>query len=268
RTLSSVTHCLFLADSCTHIKSVGKPVIHNSRSYTQGAWMKDPLGIMGPETIFVMVGYGGRNVLEEFENMDMFKAGIARKKYVLPYNWDGTGGVVYGPYLYYNREATNYIVKYNLRTEGVEKQISLSGSARVTSYQWGGYSQVDLAVDEQGLWALWGYSGNSNKLRAQMIDVHKGSLTLAWNLNSEVMTSMGNAFVACGVVYCIDDYRSESTTINFAYDTKTGNQCNPNIQFTNQFGYNSMVAYNPRERVLYAWDNQRLVTYPITFKER
>ena len=71
-----------------------------------------------------------------------------------------------------------------MRTEGVEKQISLSGSARVTSYQWGGHSQVDLAVDEQGLWALWGYSGNSNKLRAQMIDVHKGSLTLAWNLNS------------------------------------------------------------------------------------
>ena len=65
--------------------------------------MKDPLGIMGAETIFVMAYYSGRNELEEFENMDMFKAGIARKKYKLPYNWEGTGGVVYGPYLYYNR---------------------------------------------------------------------------------------------------------------------------------------------------------------------
>ena len=64
--------------------------------------MKDPLGIMGAETIFVMEHYQA-NVLEEFENMDMFKAGIARKKYILPYYWDGTGGVVYGPYLYYNR---------------------------------------------------------------------------------------------------------------------------------------------------------------------
>ena len=82
------------------------------------------------------------------------------------------------------------------------------------------------------------------------------------------MSSMGNAFVACGVVYSIDSYDSKSTTINFAYDTKTGRQWNPNIQFTNQFGINSMVAYNPRERVLYAWDNRRLVTYPITFEER
>ena len=76
---------------------------HNTRYYSQGAWMKDPLGIMGAETIFVMASYTGRNELEEFANMDFFKAGIARKKYRLPYTWDGTGGVVYGPNLYYNR---------------------------------------------------------------------------------------------------------------------------------------------------------------------
>ena len=82
------------------------------------------------------------------------------------------------------------------------------------------------------------------------------------------MNSLGNAFVACGVIYTINSYSGRSTTINFAYDTKTGKQWNPNIQFTNQFGYNSMVDYNPREKVLYAWDSQRLVTYPITFEEQ
>ena len=46
----SITNHFFLlirADSCTNIKSVGKPVTHNTRYYQQGAWMKDPLGIMG-----------------------------------------------------------------------------------------------------------------------------------------------------------------------------------------------------------------------------
>ena len=65
--------------------------------------MKDPLGIMGAETIFVMEGYYDRRELEEYENMVMFKAGLARKKYTLPYDWDGAGAVVYGPFLYYNR---------------------------------------------------------------------------------------------------------------------------------------------------------------------
>ena len=65
--------------------------------------MKDPLGIMGAETIFVMEHYKNGNVLEEYENMDKFKEGFARKKYTLPYIWDGTGAVVYGQYLYYNR---------------------------------------------------------------------------------------------------------------------------------------------------------------------
>ena len=80
------------------------------------------------------------------------------------------------------------------------------------------------------------------------------------------MNHFGNAFVPCGVVYYIDTYNAQSTTINFAYDFKTGRKWNPNIQFSNQYNYNTMVDYNPSERVLYAWDNKRLVTYPITFE--
>ena len=65
--------------------------------------MKDPLGIMGQDTIFVMESYCARREVEEFENMEAFKAGIVHKKHTLPYNYDGTGAVVYGPFLYYNR---------------------------------------------------------------------------------------------------------------------------------------------------------------------
>ena len=65
--------------------------------------MKDPLGIMGTETIFVMKSYASQNVVEEFENMEKLKAGVTLKTYTLPYQWDGTGAVVYGKYLYYNR---------------------------------------------------------------------------------------------------------------------------------------------------------------------
>ena len=103
RFLIMLLFILVSVDSCATIKSVGLPIAHNTRQKAQGAWMKDPLGIMGAETIFVMEGFSGNDILEEFENMDKFKAGVARKTYKLPYNWDGTGGVVYGPYLYYNK---------------------------------------------------------------------------------------------------------------------------------------------------------------------
>lgn len=65
--------------------------------------MKDPLEVMGTETIFVMESFHSRKVVEEFENMEKFKAGVVHKTHSLPYNFDGTGAVVYGPYLYYNR---------------------------------------------------------------------------------------------------------------------------------------------------------------------
>ena len=86
--------------------------------------------------------------------------------------------------MFYGRAGRNNIVKYNLRTEREDKQIGLAGSARKTYYNWGGNSQVDLAVDERGLWALWGYSSNSYKLRAQMIDVFYGITLHSWNLNT------------------------------------------------------------------------------------
>ncbi|XP_068696049.1 olfactomedin-like protein 2A [Montipora foliosa] len=257
-------------DSCTNIKSIGKPVTHNSKNHVQGAWMKDPLGIMGAETLFVMEGFQNQRRLKEYENMDKFKAGLVPKTYALPYDWQGTGAVIYGQYLYYNRESTNQFVKYNLRSGQIEAHVSVAYCAPSSNrYEWGGYSGMDLAVDEQGLWVLCGHTNNGNRLRASKIDVETNSNPRYFHLNSlsEPITSMGNAFVACGVIYTIDSCHSRFTTINFAYDTKTGRQWNPNIKFTNQYGYNSMVDYNPRERVLYAWDNTYQVTYPVTFEE-
>ncbi|KAJ7367403.1 hypothetical protein OS493_040635 [Desmophyllum pertusum] len=86
---------------------------------------------------------------------------------------------------------------------------------------------MDLAVDEQGLWVLFGSTSNNKRLSASKLDVDKNSITQTWNLNTEKMNTMGNAFVACGVIYCINSYSKRSTTINFAYDTKTGKTMEP-----------------------------------------
>ena len=43
---------------------------------------------------------------------------------------------------------------------------------------------MDLAVDEQGLWALWGDSDNSYRLYAQKIDVVKNAVTDTFTLTT------------------------------------------------------------------------------------
>ncbi|XP_068697071.1 noelin-like [Montipora foliosa] len=185
-------------DSCTSIKSIGKPVTHNARYVTQGAWMKDPLGIMGAENLFVMEGYYNQRYLKEYENMDKFKAGLVRKKYTLPYDWDGTGTVVYGPYLYYNRESSNQIVKYNLRSEGIEAYIGVNYcSPRSNQYQWGGYSGMDLAVDEQGLWVLCGTTNNDKRLTAGKIDVETNNIARNFYLSTVVYSSSASTSPSC-----------------------------------------------------------------------
>jgi len=68
----------------------------------------------------------------------------------------------------------------------VEAQISLSSyySPRKNYYQWNGYSGMDLAVDEQGLWALFGSTGNSKRLYASKIDVSRNTVTHTWSLST------------------------------------------------------------------------------------
>ena len=84
-----------------------------------------------------------------------------------------------------DRENTNHIVKYNLQTEREEAQIGVgSYSPRKNNYQWGGHSGMDLAVDEQGLWVLFGSTGNNRKLYVSQIDVFKNVITQTWSLNT------------------------------------------------------------------------------------
>ena len=43
---------------------------------------------------------------------------------------------------------------------------------------------MDLAVDEQGLWLLWGSTSNSYRLYASKIDVTRNTITNTWNLST------------------------------------------------------------------------------------
>ena len=84
-----------------------------------------------------------------------------------------------------NRENSNYIYKYSLRKKQIEATIIVSSfTPRKNHYQWGRFSSMDLAVDEQGLWALWGSTANSGRLHASKIDVYGNVIIGTWELNT------------------------------------------------------------------------------------
>ena len=139
-----------------------------------------------------------------------------------------------------------------------------AGSHNTYHYQWGGYSDIDLAVDENGLWAIYATSTNSGRIVVSSIDPDKMSIVDTWNTSSNSKTSTGNAFMICGVLYVTDSYSSSSATINYAYDTNTSKDWVPGISFPVTYGYLTQIDYNPNDGLLYVWDYQRRVTFPAT----
>ena len=76
-------------------------------------------------------------------------------------------------------------MKYNLRSGQIEAHISVAYcSPRSYTYDWGGYSGMDLAVDEQGLWVLCGNTNYPHRLRAGKIDVETNSIPRYFDLNT------------------------------------------------------------------------------------
>ena len=79
---------------------------------------------------------------------------------------DGTGFVVYDGAVFYNKERTRNIVKYDLRTriKSGEAIIANANYHDTSPYRWGGKSDIDLAVDENGLWVIYATESNNGRL--------------------------------------------------------------------------------------------------------
>ncbi|XP_056100645.1 olfactomedin-like protein 2B isoform X1 [Rhinichthys klamathensis goyatoka] len=250
------------------LASIADPVTHNTYGKNEGAWMKDPKG--NGKVIYVTDYYSGNQLLE-FRDMDTFKQGQFSNSYKLPYNWIGTGHVVYGGSFFYNRAFSRDIIRFDLRLRYVAAWTTLHDAVleeEEAPWGWGGHSDINFSVDESGLWLVYpaldeeGFHQEVIILsKLQPSDLQK---VKSWRTGLR-RNYYGNCFVICGVLYAVDSFERTHANISYAFDTHTHTQMIPRLPFINNYSYTTQIDYNPKERMLYAWDNGHQVTYNVVF---
>ncbi|KAG8447619.1 hypothetical protein GDO86_014938 [Hymenochirus boettgeri] len=207
------------------IDSVETPKEHHSYGRNEGAWMKDPT--VKEEKIYVTNYYYGNNLIE-FRSLENFKQGRWSNLYKVPYNWIGTGHV------------------YDLKQRFVAAWTQLHDVVYedTTPWKWRGHSDIDYG-----------------KLDPIDLSIKKET---TWKTSLK-RNSYGNCFIVCGILYAVNVYNEREGFISYAYDTHTGTEAATNLPFINKYAFTTQIDYNPKEKVLYAWDNGHQLTYKVHF---
>uniref|UniRef100_A0A4W5N935 Olfactomedin-like domain-containing protein n=1 Tax=Hucho hucho TaxID=62062 RepID=A0A4W5N935_9TELE len=197
----------------------------------------------------------------------------------LPNRVDGTGFVVYDGAVFYNKERTRNLVKYDLRTRIKSGEaVVLNANYHDTSpYRWGGKSDIDLAVDENGLWVIYSTEANNGRIVVSQVNPYTLRFEGTWATSFD-KRGASNAFMACGVLYAVrsvfqdDEGQTDrgggggGDMVLYAFDTSRGREVPVQIPFPNPYQYISSIDYNPRDNQLYVWNNYYVLRYPLQFR--
>jgi len=126
------------------------------------------------------------------------------------------------------------------------------------------YNFFDLAVDENGLWAIYAAENEPDFLLVSKLDPNTLTIQKTWNI-SVSHRQYGNGIVVCGLLYLIKDVTSTSTTIDYAFDLYTKQRLDVNLGFNNPYQLNTMITFNHAERLIFSWDRGHLLTYPLLY---
>ncbi|XP_043939101.1 olfactomedin-like protein 2A [Protopterus annectens] len=257
-------------DDCAGtLTAVEEPFTHGKYGKAEGAWMKDPLS--GDDNIYV-ANYLFGSTLLEFRNLEYFKQGRVSRSYGLPCSWIGTGHVVYNGSFYYNKAFTQTILRYDLHQRSTAAWNTLDDliPQPATPSRWRGYSDVNFAADESGLWVVYASNDFGYQPEDVLVVAKIDPVELVTRKETTWKTGLrrqfyGNYFIICGVLYVVNQQAQKDGSISFAYDTHTNSDTSPGLLFPSHSTILTQLDYNPKDKLLYAWDNGTQVTYSLLF---
>ncbi|XP_031430555.1 adhesion G protein-coupled receptor L2 isoform X12 [Clupea harengus] len=253
------------------LKAVGDPSFLFEAEQQAGSWCKDPLQA-GDKVYFMPWTPYRTDTLIEYSSLDDFQNSRQTVTYKLPHRVDGTGFVVYDGAVFFNKERTRNIVKFDLRTriKSGEAIINNANYHDTSPYKWGGKTDIDLAVDENGLWVIYATEQNNGMIVISQLNPYTLRFDATWETTYD-KRSASNAFMICGVLYVVrstyedNDSEVSKSVIDYIYNTKLNRGEYVDIHFPNQYQYIAAVEYNPRDNQLYVWNNFYVLRYNLIF---
>ncbi|KAI4887039.1 hypothetical protein NFI96_023440 [Prochilodus magdalenae] len=256
---------------CGELTSVGEPETHQKAdgiTGKYGMWFQDPAATgrpYGPDTVW-RINAVGKDIKElyAYEDLGQLGRGFPMKVVVLPEPMESTGATVYQGFLYYQRRRSPTLLRFDLASETIvaRRDLPQAGFHGKFPYSWGGYTDIDLAVDEKGLWAIYSTEEARGAIVLSQLDPKTLEVTRSWETNIR-KNKVANGFMICGRLYTVASYSTNTTTINYTFDTASEKSKMLGVPFHNRYLYNSMIDYNHAKKKLYAWDNFHMVTYDV-----
>uniref|UniRef100_A0A3P9L8E4 Olfactomedin-like 3b n=1 Tax=Oryzias latipes TaxID=8090 RepID=A0A3P9L8E4_ORYLA len=244
------------------LKRVGGP---------KGMWTRDTSGASKKVYIFNGTAEDTVNVFASVQDLTLSQGFSLSSDMKIPSPWSGTGHVVHNNQVYYVSQAEEItVVKFDARNNSVTDSAVFPLQDHVPVYGLTSETLMDLAVDEEGLWAIYATRQNEKHISLAKMDANSLGVEQMWDTSCPRENAEA-AFVICGTLYVVYNTmqpgRSRVQCVFDVNDMVTAEEA-PLIYFPKRYGSHSSLKYNPQEQLLYAWDDGYQILYKLAMKKK
>ncbi|MGH0159289.1 UNVERIFIED_CONTAM: hypothetical protein FKN15_064923 [Acipenser sinensis] len=269
--------CLSNTGSCNHglVSNISEPFVVQLNwrgfAYKAGAWGRDPAPTPPKKDLYWQAPLGDGRYMDYYRQYGSFDDLLLYKN---PKDYQlgsghlaqGSGMVMYKNNLYYNLRDSRNIRKVDIDTNGIVLTKELPGAAFNNRFSYSGtpWQDIDLAVDESGLWAIYATEESTGNIVISKLNETTLSVEKTW-VTGQYKPAASNAFIVCGVLYVTKTITTRQEEIFYMYDTKTNQDTKISIPFKKVMEYLHGVNYNPPDHKLYVYNDGYLITYDLSF---
>ncbi|XP_049443067.1 olfactomedin-like protein 3A [Epinephelus fuscoguttatus] len=260
-----------LSDCSDMISSIKAMKILKRVGGPKGTWTKDTS--RGSGKIYIFNGTD-EDTIHEFATVQDFSRSLGlslSKDLKLPSAWKGTGHVVFNNHVYYINQADEImVVKYDIKNNSLKDSAVFPVQDHVPVYGLTPETVMDLAVDEEGLWAIYATRQNERYISLAKMDANSLDIEQMWDTNCPRENAEA-AFVICGTLYVVYNTKQPGRSrVQCVFDVNgmVTNEDAPLVYFPKRYGAHSSLKYNPHEQLLYAWDDGYQILYKLIMKKK